>query len=392
MQQYTQHCYSFYGLSALALFVTLAGPAATESDTYRLPHTLVLSQAIQPSPSQVARLPTSPLPQEQVATRPTSAVALNIYFASDSAKISPKYYNELNKFGEALLRLSVPVEISGHTDNNGPEDYNQLLSELRAESVMWYLVNHFGINPLRVSARGYGNRRPRASNDSESGRRQNRRIEVSAEDKPVEQAAVKKVDVSALIDALHAPEGADRWAAAQALGNIKAKAKAAVPALINTLSIQTGADRRAAIEALGDIGAEAKAAFPALIDALQDRVWTVYAAKALSQIAPSFQDRAESLTMADLRYVIADLEKALKVLEDVRMEFAGKEDVIRSLQRPRDALDAQLKLRVPQQLLQHKMTPSVVAFFLLRTRSQGSNPWQTQVMALGVSRSASIFL
>jgi OOP family OmpA-OmpF porin len=67
--------------------------------------------------------------------------------------------------------------VSGHTDNRGDPDRNQTLSEQRAQAVREYLVNH-GIDGNRIEAVGYGDQRPVALNDTEEGRRQNRRIEA----------------------------------------------------------------------------------------------------------------------------------------------------------------------------------------------------------------------
>ena len=110
---------------------------------------------------------------------PRTAVALNILFASNSDRIAPKYYAELNKFGEALARLPSTVEISGYTDSIGSDQLNQALSERRARSVKHYLDQHFSLPAERLIAKGYGKSRPRASNETESGRQQNRRIEVA---------------------------------------------------------------------------------------------------------------------------------------------------------------------------------------------------------------------
>jgi len=120
-----------------------------------------------------------PMAAMPVAAMPTSALALNVYFATNSDRISSKYYADLNKLGEALTRLQSSVEISGHTDSVGSDQVNQLLSERRAMSVKQYLEQHFSLPTERLTANGYGESRPRATNDTESGRRQNRRIEVA---------------------------------------------------------------------------------------------------------------------------------------------------------------------------------------------------------------------
>jgi outer membrane protein OmpA-like peptidoglycan-associated protein len=147
-------------------------------------------RALQPPPVQTPQSPTmqyrgipttTNLPAAAIpaAPLPRTAVALNILFASNSDRITPKYYVELNKFGEALARLPSTVEISGHTDSVGSAQLNQALSERRARSVKHYLDQHFSLPAERLIAKGYGKSRPRASNETESGRQQNRRIEVA---------------------------------------------------------------------------------------------------------------------------------------------------------------------------------------------------------------------
>ena len=68
------------------------------------------------------------------------------------------------------------IEISGHTDNVGAEDYNQKLSQERAQSVADYLIGK-GIESTRLKAIGYGEGRPIAFNGDEEGRQTNRRVE-----------------------------------------------------------------------------------------------------------------------------------------------------------------------------------------------------------------------
>jgi outer membrane protein OmpA-like peptidoglycan-associated protein len=76
------------------------------------------------------------------------------------------------------------VEIEGHTDNVGGDDYNQGLSQRRAESVKSYLTQQ-GIDSERIAASGKGEHQPVADNESEGGRQQNRRVEVIIENPPV---------------------------------------------------------------------------------------------------------------------------------------------------------------------------------------------------------------
>jgi len=110
--------------------------------------------------------------QEQVITLP------NIEFASGKAALTAKGEGTL----EAVLRFlqsqpNVGLDIYGHTDAQGAEAYNQKLSEGRAQSVMDYLVSK-GIPKTRLTARGYGESKPIATNDTAEGRAQNRRVEL----------------------------------------------------------------------------------------------------------------------------------------------------------------------------------------------------------------------
>ena len=68
--------------------------------------------------------------------------------------------------------------IEGHTDNVGTAEYNQKLSDARANSVRQYLINNFGIKASRLTAVGYGLTKPIASNNTEEGRQENRRVQA----------------------------------------------------------------------------------------------------------------------------------------------------------------------------------------------------------------------
>jgi outer membrane protein OmpA-like peptidoglycan-associated protein len=111
-----------------------------------------------------------------------ASVIIPVLFEFDSAVILPQYYDDLAKLG---AQLSAPhyreyrVQIEGHTDNRGAVRYNQRLSEKRARSVQQYLIQNFAIDPERLPIKGYGPSKPIASNASEAGRSQNRRIEVA---------------------------------------------------------------------------------------------------------------------------------------------------------------------------------------------------------------------
>ena len=69
--------------------------------------------------------------------------------------------------------------IAGYTDNTGPEDYNEGLSQRRTEMVAGYLVEKYGVGPDRLVLQWYGSDNPLVANDTRDGRAQNRRVEVA---------------------------------------------------------------------------------------------------------------------------------------------------------------------------------------------------------------------
>ncbi|MEQ9591468.1 MAG: OmpA family protein [Cyclobacteriaceae bacterium] len=100
---------------------------------------------------------------------------IDIYFGHDSDE--PLSFNGIQDF-IAMMEQSpnMRIEIGGHTDSNGPEEYNQNLSQRRADAVKRYL-ERLGADGGRIRAVGYGESRPVAPNDSQEGRRLNRRTE-----------------------------------------------------------------------------------------------------------------------------------------------------------------------------------------------------------------------
>jgi outer membrane protein OmpA-like peptidoglycan-associated protein len=101
-----------------------------------------------------------------------------IYFESGKATLKPESYSALQDAAKILTdNPNIKVEIQGHTDNVGSDSYNQTLSEKRAYAVMNYLVTSLGIIPGRLSANGYGELKPIASNDTEESRAFNRRVD-----------------------------------------------------------------------------------------------------------------------------------------------------------------------------------------------------------------------
>ena len=83
------------------------------------------------------------------------------------------------KVGDFLKKYpTTTAVIEGHTDNVGTPEHNMDLSQRRAESVVNYLVEKFGIDRSRLTAKGYGETRPVADNSTDEGKQKNRRIEA----------------------------------------------------------------------------------------------------------------------------------------------------------------------------------------------------------------------
>ena len=103
----------------------------------------------------------------------------NITFATDQDQVNPGFYSTLDSVAIILRKFNKTlIDVDGHTDSTGSASHNQGLSERRAVSVANYLGSR-GVDQRRMSAVGYGPDRPVASNASEAGRAQNRRVEIA---------------------------------------------------------------------------------------------------------------------------------------------------------------------------------------------------------------------
>lgn len=103
----------------------------------------------------------------------------NITFASNSADISSSFYPTLNSLVLVFKEFNKNgVNIVGHTDSTGSQELNQSLSQRRAQSVANYLTAN-GVPGQRISAYGAGPSQPIASNATDAGRAQNRRVEIN---------------------------------------------------------------------------------------------------------------------------------------------------------------------------------------------------------------------
>ncbi len=131
---------------------------------------VVTEPAPQPEPIIV---PPEPEPVEEVI------VFSNITFDFDSAEIRPEYEDILREAADIIMdRPDTTVLVEGHTCNIGPADYNQGLSERRAQSVADFLEEE-GVSEDRLETVGHGLTQPRFDNDTIEGRSLNRRVEMS---------------------------------------------------------------------------------------------------------------------------------------------------------------------------------------------------------------------
>ncbi|HEY6443590.1 MAG TPA: OmpA family protein [Candidatus Acidoferrales bacterium] len=117
-------------------------------------------------------LPTTDTPQGLKAN------LADVLFATGKYDLQPPAREALAKFsGIVLAHPGLRMAVAGYTDSVGSDAYNLTLSEDRANSVKAYLINQ-GIDPNSITSTGYGKSNPVASNDTASGRQQNRRVEI----------------------------------------------------------------------------------------------------------------------------------------------------------------------------------------------------------------------
>ena len=101
-----------------------------------------------------------------------------VTFASDSANITSSFYSALNGIAQSLNNYpETRIQVNGYTDSTGNDAHNQELSQRRANAVAQYLVAQ-GVSSSRIVANGFGSSNPIASNSTQEGRLQNRRVEI----------------------------------------------------------------------------------------------------------------------------------------------------------------------------------------------------------------------
>jgi len=134
-------------------------------------HVFQIAEAPPPSPPPPPPAPPPPPPKRRIVLR-------GVNFDFDKYNIRPDARSILDEAVQTLKsEPSIKVSVEGHTDSRGTDAYNQKLSERRADSVADYM-SRGGISRSRLSTEGFGESRPVASNETDDGRAQNRRVEL----------------------------------------------------------------------------------------------------------------------------------------------------------------------------------------------------------------------
>ena len=140
----------------------------------------------QSSPKTVAQPAAAPEPSDKnneslsalQEVAPLPERKLIIYFKYNSNELPDKSFEMLNRIAAFLLQNpSASIDIKGYSDSTGSYNYNVSVSEFRANTIKTYLVGK-GVPPSRIKSTGLGPENPIATNDTEEGRRKNRRVEI----------------------------------------------------------------------------------------------------------------------------------------------------------------------------------------------------------------------
>jgi len=130
-----------------------------------------------PEPAPAPIVDNEPEPEPELVR-----VELDVKFDFDKAKVREESYSDIKNLADFMQQYpQTSTTVEGHTDSVGTDQYNQRLSERRAQAVRDVLVNQYGVSGQRVDSVGYGETRPVADNSTEEGRQINRRVEAEVE-------------------------------------------------------------------------------------------------------------------------------------------------------------------------------------------------------------------
>lgn len=108
----------------------------------------------------------------------------DVTFDTNSTVVRPGLYNEIDRIAQVMVQYpETQIVVQGHTDSSGSDEYNQRLSERRAETVK-NLILQRGVDSSRITSMGYGESMPVASNNTPEGRQMNRRVEIRIKPNP----------------------------------------------------------------------------------------------------------------------------------------------------------------------------------------------------------------
>lgn len=168
-------------LVAAAVAMTLSGCASSGKSPLACVPILCSFVGEPPAPPPAPRVAQAPARKPAPPPAPPAQERLvlrGVNFATDSAEIDPASAVVLDVAADQLRgRPGVSVVVEGHTDSTGSDAHNQALSQRRADAVRQYLVRK-GVPAERLTARGFGESNPIASNDTADGRAMNRRVEL----------------------------------------------------------------------------------------------------------------------------------------------------------------------------------------------------------------------
>lgn len=166
----------YFGKTAVAPAVVAAAPAVIKEAPVAVPEPAPV--VVAPAPAPVAAPAPAPKETWKTLLEEKPVTIEGAHFDFDSSKLRPTADAKLTEVVEfAATYSNAQLDVSGHTDSIGTNQYNQKLSERRANAVKAYLLNK-GVAADRIVTTGYGEEKPVADNKTAEGRALNRRVEI----------------------------------------------------------------------------------------------------------------------------------------------------------------------------------------------------------------------